>query len=274
VYAVAILNGEPVELGALRVEQFQGALFFGCGLFETLALDGSRPQFLNRHLARLRRSLAALPAVRGPEDESLLEPARLRGSLGAAFARCAELGVGPPGLMKISVSDGHVLVTFRDAPPDRAALQGEGVEVSGLERGSYRSGDAYANHKTTSYLRQYSVMAQNPLFVNERGEACEGPTSNLFAAFDDRVVTPPASAPCLPGVVREVLLEGGRLGGLPVVEAPLPVEALGEARGCFLTNSVSIAMPVRRLLGRDLEGSRAFAARAREAVAACRDDGA
>jgi branched-chain amino acid aminotransferase len=269
VYPVALLDGEPVELGALRLESFFDGYFFGCGLFETLALgDGGRPELFARHLARLRRGLAALPAVRGPADAGLLEPARLSESIGAALARGDRSGAARPGVMKINVSDGRVLVTFRDAPPDREARQREGVDVDELDRGSYRVGDPCANHKTTSYLKQYGAMARNPLFVNERGEACEGPTANLFAAFDDRVVTPPASAPCLPGIVREVLLEGGRLGGLPVVEGPLPVEALGGARGCFLTNSVSIALPVRRLLGRPLEASAGLAALAREAVAA------
>ncbi|HEU4410773.1 MAG TPA: aminotransferase class IV [Polyangiaceae bacterium] len=267
-YPVALLDGEPVELGALRLDQFMAGFFFGCGLFETLALEGGAPQFLARHLARLGRSLEALPAVRGPADRGLLEPARLLASLGAAFERGDRAGAGRPAVMKLNVSDGHTLVTFRDAPPDRARLQREGVEVAELERGSYRAGDRFANHKATSYLKQYAVMAKGPLFVNERGEICEGPTANLFAAFDDRVVTPPASAPCLPGIVREVLLEGGRLGGLPLVEEPLPIEALGRAAGCFLTNSVSIALPVRRLLGRELEASAALAARAREAIAA------
>lgn len=267
-YPVALIDGEPVELGALRLEQFFAGFFFGCGLFETLALGAGGPQFLGRHLARLRRGLEALPAVRGPADARLLEPAGLVRSLGAAFERGERAGVGRPGVMKINVSDGHVLVTFRDPPADRAVVQREGVEVAELECGSYRAGDRHANHKTTSYLKQYGVMGKSPLFVNERGEACEGPTANLFVAFDDRVATPPVSAPCLPGIVREVLLEGGRLGGLPVVEEPLPVEVLERVRGCFLTNSVSIALPVRRLLGQPLEASAELAALAREAVEA------
>ncbi len=263
-YGVALLDGEPVELGALRLEQFSAGFFFGCGLFETLALEGGGPQFLERHLARLRRGLAALPAVRGPADAALLDGAGLRRGLAAALGRGE--GPGAPGVMKITVSDGRVLVTFRDAPPERAARQREGVEVDELERHSYRAGDPLANHKTISYLRQYAAMGRGPLFVNERGEACEGPTANLFVAFDDRVATPPAAAPCLPGIAREVLLESGALGGLPLVEEPLPLEALARARACFLTNSVSLALPVRRLLGRELGASAGLADLARAAL--------
>jgi branched-chain amino acid aminotransferase len=266
-YAVALLDGELVDLATLRLDQFSSGFFFGCGLFETLVLEGGRPQFLGRHLARLRRGLAALPAVRGPPNGALLEPAAFAAPLAAALTRCDEAHGARPNVMKITAADGQVLVTFRDAPPDRARQQREGVEVGALDRVGYRAGDPLANHKTLSYLKQYSVMAENPLFVNERGEVCEGPTSNVFAAFDDRVVTPPASAPCLPGIVREVLLEVGSLGGRPLVEEPLPLEALERASGCFLTNSVSIALPVRRLLGRPLAESVELAALARAAIA-------
>jgi branched-chain amino acid aminotransferase len=260
---VALLDGEPVDAGALRLGAFASGFFFGCGLFETIALERGEPRLLERHLARLRRGLEALPVVRGPREPRLLEAGSLRAGIALALARRA---APPPDAAKLVVCDGRALVTFRHALPDVDARRRDGVDVDDVDGGAYRSGDPLANHKTLSYLRSYSAARRDVLFANERGELCEAPTANVFVAFEGRVVTPPASAPCLPGVVREVLLEAGALAGRPVVEAPLPLAALAGVRGCFLTNAVAVAVPVRRLLGRPLAESAALAAAARELV--------
>jgi branched-chain amino acid aminotransferase len=130
----------------------------------------------------------------------------------------------------------------------------------------YRRGDPTLNHKSVSYLRQYAHLGRGTVFVNEAGELCEVPNGNLFFLVGDAVVTPPLEAPCLPGIIRSVLLEEGRLGGMPVVERTVH-RARGEhVRGCILTNSVSLALAVPRLLGRELPGSHALAEQARAVV--------
>ncbi len=47
------------------------------------------------------------------------------------------------------------------------------------------------------------------VFLNERGELCEGTITNLFLERDGRLLTPPVSSGCLPGVLRRALLDEG-----------------------------------------------------------------
>lgn len=263
------VNGEVLPLESLRLQDFLQGFFFGAGFFETFLLTEGAPMFLERHLARLRASLSAhADCVRAPPEETLTA-----GAVRDALRRCleADAALGPrfTGVGKLVAGDGRLLLSFRALSEEHARLQREGRELSEVEPRGYRRGDATLKHKSTSYLRQYAHMARLSIFCNEADELCEAPNGNLFFLVDETVVTPPLEAPCLPGVIRAVLLEAGRLGAWPVVEHSLKREQLGAVRGCVLTNSVSLALAVPRLLGQVLPESAALAEHARTAVQQC-----
>jgi branched-chain amino acid aminotransferase len=262
------VNGEVVRLESLRLQDFLQGFFFGAGFFETFLLTEGTPMFLERHLARLRASLAAhADCVRAPPADTLTP-----GAVREALHRClgADEALGPrfTGVGKLVAGDGRLLLSFRTLSEDTARLRREGRELAEVEARGYRRGDPTLNHKSTSYLRQYAQLARLSVFCNEAGELCEAPNGNLFFLVDETVVTPPLAAPCLPGVIRAVLLEAGRLGAWPVVERSLGREQLGTVRGCVLTNSVSLALAVPRLLGQELPESAALAESARTEVLA------
>ncbi|PTL79284.1 aminotransferase class IV [Vitiosangium sp. GDMCC 1.1324] len=260
------VNGEVRRLEELRLQDFLQSYFFGAGFFETFLVTGGAPMFLERHLARLRSSLAAhADSVRAPPPEVLIA-----GSVRDALRRCLEadphLGPGFTGIGKLVAGDGRLLLSFRDLAPQHERTLREGCVLDELEDRGYRRGDPTLNHKSISYLRQYVHLGRGTVFANEAGELCEVPNGNLFFLVGDSVVTPPLEAPCLPGIIRSVLLEEGRLGGMPVVERPMKREGLEDVSGCVLTNSVSLALAVPRLLGRELPGSHALAEHARAVV--------
>ncbi|WP_164007128.1 aminotransferase class IV [Pyxidicoccus trucidator] len=267
-FSTVAVDGEVRRWEDLRLHDFAQGFFFGAGFFTTFRIDAGTPLFLARHLARLRASLAAFPgAVRAPAPEQVSE-ATVRDTLHRCLHTDAALGPGFTGVGKLSVSDGHVLLTFRPAAPDAERLQREGRTLDTVEPGAYRRGERTLNHKGLSYFRQYALMQQLPLLGNEAGEVCELPTANLFFHLDGALVTPPLDAPCLPGIVREVLLEAGHVGGLPVVERPVPLARLADVSACVFTNSAVLATGVPRLLGRELPGSLPLAEEARALIEA------
>lgn len=70
------------------------------------------------------------------------------------------------------------------------------------------------------------------VFFNPPGEITEGSFTNVFVpSRDGTLLTPPAAAGLLPGVLRAVLLETGR-----AIEAPLTIDDLGER--FFIGNAV------------------------------------
>jgi branched-subunit amino acid aminotransferase/4-amino-4-deoxychorismate lyase len=257
------VNGEVRRLEELRLQDFLQSFFFGAGFFETFLVTEGDPLFLERHLARLRSSLEAhADCVRPPPPEVLTAEA-VREALRRCLEADASLGPRFTGVGKLVAGDGRLLLSFRSLPADHERTVREGRPHEEVEDRCYRRGDPTLKHKSVSYLRQYAHLGRGTVFRNEAGELCETPNGNLFFLVGEEVVTPPLEAPCLPGIIRAVLLEEGRLGGRPVVERPVTRELLEDVRGCVLTNSVSLALAVPRLLGRELPESRDMAEHAR-----------
>lgn len=260
------VNGEVRRLEDLRLQDFLQCFQFGAGFFETILVTRGEPMFLSRHLVRLRASLQAYPvAVKAPPEDTLT-PEAVRDTLRRCLEEDAALGPGFTGVCKLVAGDGRLLMMFREGPGDLEHQYRTGRPIDELEERTYRRGDRSLNHKSLAYFRQHVERERPSLFCNERGEACETPTSNLFLRLGDTLVTPPLDAPCLPGIVRAVLLEAGRLGETPVVERPVTRADLKSASGGFMTNSVHLALPVSRLLGRPLPDSHEFAAMARDVI--------
>jgi branched-chain amino acid aminotransferase len=94
------------------------------------------------------------------------------------------------------------------------------------------------------------------LLLNERQEVSECTSANLFAIQDPdpatgviRVLTPPLSAGCLPGVTRDLLLEAIRLPGIEVREQTLTLDDLERAAGLFISSSTRALLPVSEIEG-------------------------
>jgi branched-chain amino acid aminotransferase len=92
------------------------------------------------------------------------------------------------------------------------------------------------------------------LLLNEMGRVSECTSANVFAVFGERVFTPPLGDGCLPGVTREVLLEGIHLPDVEVVEHSLTLEDLHRAEGVFITSTTRGLLRVREIAGRSVEG--------------------
>ncbi|TSC34102.1 aminotransferase class IV [Corallococcus sp. Z5C101001] len=267
-HATVSVDGVVQRWEDLRLHDFAQGFFFGAGFFTTFRIDAGQPWFLARHLTRLRASLDAFSsAVRAPPPP-LLHDSAVRDALRRCLEADASLGPRFTGVGKLAVSDGHVLCTFRALPPDLEALHREGRALDSVESGAYRRAERTVNHKGLAYFRQHSLLPRLPLLTNEADEVCELPTANLFVQLDGALVTPPLSAPCLPGIARAVLLDEGSVDGLPVVERALPLADLSRAQACFYSNAVTLTVGVPQLLGQDLPGSLRLAERARALLGA------
>jgi branched-chain amino acid aminotransferase len=95
------------------------------------------------------------------------------------------------------------------------------------------------------------------ILLNERGEVAECTSANIFAAHGNRVVTPPLSSGCLPGITREVLLAEIHAPGIELVEQPLTLGDLESADEVFITSTTRDLLPVFQVEDRQLaRGSR------------------
>lgn len=107
------------------------------------------------------------------------------------------------------------------------------------------STDIWLGHKTTNRALYDQARAGLPagidelVFLNERGEVCEGTITNLFVQQGDTLVTPQQSSGLLPGILRAELLDTGR-----AVEAVLTLPDLENAEAIFCGNSLRGLIPV------------------------------
>jgi para-aminobenzoate synthetase/4-amino-4-deoxychorismate lyase len=105
--------------------------------------------------------------------------------------------------------------------------------------------DYLLRHKTSArgrYQRALAALAPggfDAIFLNSRGEVCEGARSNVFIERDGVLLTPALDCGLLPGVMRRHLLEAGR-----AVEAVLGVDDLRGASAIYLANALRGLIPV------------------------------
>lgn len=167
--------------GALR----EGGGEPGLKLIETVLWDGRAAPRWALHLERLRRSAEMLGwtcpdvAPAGPDH-----PARLRLTLDRA---------------------GRVEWQVAPLPPTKAAWR------VGLAEARLRSDDPWLRVKTTRRAVYDAARAVLPegldevIFLNERGEVCEGTITTVFFDRGQGMRTPPLSSGLLPGVLRAEL---------------------------------------------------------------------
>ncbi len=218
------------------------------GLIETLLWtqdDGYA--LLPEHLARLAASSAALgfahdaEKVREALDRAAPSP-RERGEgwgEGQAAMTCSAPQPGPPRerLRIRLVLSRHGSIEVRKTPID--PIPPETVWRVTIAETRFDSADPLLRHKTTRRALYEDELAHavqrhgadEVVFLNERGELCEGARCNLFVPEGGALLTPPLSCGLLPGTLRAGLLAQGRSR-----EALLRVENLPPA--FFLGNSV------------------------------------
>ena len=248
---VVWLDGVVVPAAEATVSIFDHGLTVGDGVFETLKAQDGVPFAARRHLARLRRSAAAL-GLEVPYDDDELRRAmdavlaphegaatRVRITLtgGAAPLGSARGGAGPTlviavGPLRIDIAPAAVCV----------------VPWPRNERG------ALAGVKSTSYAENVVALAHaqargcsEALFATTTGLLCEGTGSNVFVAVAGRLLTPPLSSGCLAGVTRELVLEV-----TDAAEEDIPMDLFARADEVFLTSTGRDVQPVSRVDEREL----------------------
>jgi len=183
------------------------------GLIETMRAREGRVPWLERHLARLRASLAALG---GPEP-----PADL-----ADLVRFA-VGQGDR-VVRLQLTDGHAELATRDVNAEQSIR----VVVAGEVHQPYP-------HKTTrreqfgrALANARRIGASDALLVTANGFVAEGTTWNLFWWENGSLCTPAADLGIFPGLGRTRIMEMS-----DVKEERVPVAALA-GHSLFIANAV------------------------------------
>jgi para-aminobenzoate synthetase/4-amino-4-deoxychorismate lyase len=203
----------------------------GFELFETLRLENGVYPLRSLHLERLQASARALGfACDMSPLSSLLADEAVR---------------WPTGVLRVRLSLTHAGSCRVVATPlDEEQVREWRVTVADE---TLAADDYLLRHKTTARARYDRALAGldarpevfDVIFLNERGEVCEGARSNIFVECDDVLLTPPLDCGLLPGVLRRKLLESGR-----AVERILRLDDLHRSAAVFVGNALRGLIPV------------------------------
>ena len=202
------------------------------GVFETLYVDGGRPQQVAAHLARLSESLDELYGHGLPDG--------LAGRVADAASRLdgphrMRVAIAPPAASEVIVP-----AALSADPPAPWTLVPVTVP-GGL--GAHKWSDRGLLEAVEPEPGTWTAD-RDALLVDDDGSVLETGRGSLFLIDDHAVHTPPADGRILPGVTRRRVLDLLGSAGVPTYERHIDLSELTDAHEVFVTNAVRGAVPV------------------------------
>jgi branched-chain amino acid aminotransferase len=246
-------NDEIRECGDKLLAAGQVGLLTGWGVFSTIRVASGVLFAFERHWARMKRD-AALVCVPFPTDVEHMR-SRLLSLVKANRAENATLRVvvvrNRDGTWEGPTSRDFDLIALTADLTD----WGSGVRLA-VEPNARFAASPYTGAKIISWAPNLASLEtaqaagfDEVLLLNERGEASECASANVFASEGSEVFTPPLDSGCLPGVTRELLLGEVRAEGITVREKALRLEDLERADEVFITSTTRDLLPVVSIEG-------------------------
>ena len=249
--------GTPEEV-TLKVTD--NGFVFGDSAYETLRTYGGRPFELDRHLARLRRTIGMLGFDLSRSD------AEIRAQIDA----CLEFANNSESYLRLIVSRGVGDMSYRferiaeptiaiyvkplDLTSEKLYTLGGAAMISTIRRNPIEALNPAMKvsnllNNALSTREAYAQGAFEAILLNTRGEVAEGAGSNVFMVKDERLLTPPLSCGLLAGITRELTLEIAAHEGVPYEERVLHPLDLQTADELFITSTLKELAPMVTLDG-------------------------
>jgi branched-chain amino acid aminotransferase len=240
--ALIFHNDGIIPLQEAHLSAGQMGLLMGWGVFTTLRIYEGRPFAFDRHWARMRHDAERLGMKLTHEQEAV----RL------AVTRLAEANDRPEGMARVSFVKNHggLWAQAGNRPEvdllilTRELVQWPAIHRLKLQPHAIYSATRLAGVKMLSWVQNAALLEQahaegfdDVLLLNESGHVAECTSANVFLVRGGKVVTPPLSSGCLPGVTRDVLREIVPRTGFALLEENLTTEDLSSAAEVFISST-------------------------------------
>lgn len=250
---VVWLNGEITDFASATVSLEDRGFVFGDGIYEVARVYNNKPFHLDRHLARLRRSAAAID-LELPLDEQAL------GNLIHDLIKRSGL---PNCEVYIQVTRGvarrnHVFPDNVKPTMFIGVRLGRDVPAEAYETGCSLitlpdERWARCDLKTICLLpnvlakeKAHKAGAQEALLIRD-GFVTEGTSCNVFIWSDGDLITPISDNRILPGITRSVIFDIARERGYNLVERNITPDQVLAAQEVFITSTTIELLPVVKI---------------------------
>jgi D-alanine transaminase len=230
------LNGSFLPLSEGRVHVEDRGFQLGDGVYEVIKIMNGRLVWLEDHLERLDRNLAAVSlsnAASGHHLESVLpELAACSGvGYGSVYVQVTR-GFAPREFVFPHPPNPTVLAYARSKPAPKVAEIMAGTVLHPVEDLRWARCDIKSTNLLAAVLAKEearSAGAHEALFMAPDGVVREGGSSNVFAVLGGVLRTHPLDNRILGGITRKYVLEFARREGYPVEERAFTLEEVLSA---------------------------------------------
>jgi branched-subunit amino acid aminotransferase/4-amino-4-deoxychorismate lyase len=270
----AYLCGQFLPLSAVSVPIYDGGFLQGTTVAEVLRTFRGRLFRLDKHLDRLRRSLAIVD----------IEPGVQIAELGRVAERLAAenrtlLAPGDDLALTIFVTPGPNADLAPPDAPDRPLVcvhtrplsfekfaakyeDGDALVISSVPQVSARCWppELKCRSRMHYYLADRQARRIDPearaLLLDEDGMVCEATTANVVAYFAGEGVVSPPHGKILPGISVAMIADLCRALGIAFVERDLSPSQIERADEILLCSTSPCVLPVVRLNGKPVGAGR------------------
>ena len=256
------LNTDFVPKEEVKISPFDRGFLFGDGVYEVIPIYDNKAFLLENHLARLERSLD-MTGINRPKKwidipqiiEDLVkrnlfnnQSVYLQVTRGEDSQRShiPDHGIEPT----LFVTSSQLQIN-----PYRLNPEKKGLKVKVLEDPRWKRCDIKAVTLLSNVIamREADIEGKDGIIFCNEGKITEGASSNIFAVFNDEVVTTPESNQILSGITRNHVLCLLKAKGLKVFEKDFYLEDLYQADEVWMTSSTQEIHPVSRIDEADLK---------------------
>jgi len=245
-YPTLYVNGRFVPKEEALIPVYDLGLLRGLGVFDFFRVLDGVPIFVEDHVARLQRSLAALEFRTGKSDQDWVdlvrETIRINEAITAGFRIVVTGGFSEDGY-SIPEEKNIYMMVHPLAEGDHT-LQAKGVHL--ITTAHHRE---MAQAKTTIYVKSMTMLdrlrkekAYEVLFHWD-GQIFECSRSNIFFIDAAGELHTPGRGMLL-GITRKQIIELARAEGIRVHERDIRLDEVSGMAGAFLTATTRGALPV------------------------------
>lgn len=243
-------NGNLLPANQPLLSVSNRAFRYGDGLFETIRTIDGQPLFMSSHFQRLcdgmkflKMNIQASFSVSRFENEikHLLEENNLKDGARIRISVFRNDG----GLYSPQTNDVSYIIEATPVECNFYDFNKKGLIIDVFEE-QKKTLNKISSIKTSSciplilagiYKKEKNL--DECIILNETGTISEATSSNIFIVYNGVFYTPSLNQGCIPGVMRQFLIEMLRKSGTEVQECPLSPSALLRADEIFLTNVIS-----------------------------------
>ena len=254
---LAWVNGEITDLFDAKVPFMDHGYLFGYGVYEALKVYNGQPFCVEEHMDRFERSMKEIrikPELSREDTIKIIYDLVAKSEFQDAFIYLQlTRGVGPrnnPSLPKAKPTL-SMFVAYLSPIPD--SFRQNGVKAVIVKDDRW----AHPHIKSLNLLPNILAKqiaedndAYEAILAEENGTVTEGASSNVYAVFNDTIVTRPTDGKILSGITRLVLCKIIEQNGFKYREDYFTTDELKEADEVLVTNSGAEVLAVTEIEGK------------------------